>query len=136
MATPSLGMCIPSRIQLGVFIYCPVDWIHRFFVVFFFFLLLWSKNIGSNSVSGFQLTGGADCAEFHFNAHELYLDVDGEEMDRYQVRGELTEDGTDITFEASKEFKVEYIKLTLTPINNDNRYFKPGLPFVDQVCET
>ena len=61
---------------------------------------------------------------------------EGARLAKFQVRGELTEEGTDVTFDASKDFKVEYTKMKLSTENQISKYFKPGLPFVDQVCGT
>ena len=80
------------------------------------------------------MTGGADCAEFRFTNEELHLDLQrGRRVGRYQVRAELAEAGTDITSDATKDFEVQYTKMKLTTEDKDSKYFKPGLPFVDQV---
>ena len=85
-------------------------------------------------VSDFQLIGSAGCAEFHFSADDLQLNVTFRRRG-YLVRGQLTEEGTNVTQEVSKELNVEYVKMRLITGNQRNKHFKPGLPYIDQVRE-
>ena len=52
---------------------------------------------------------------------------------RLMVHAELTETGTDSWFQTTKEFYVEHAKAMLTSDFTNSKYFKPGLPFIDQV---
>ena len=80
------------------------------------------------------MTGDEPCAQFQFRASELDL----EEPDRYRlrrihVRAEFTEAGTDVTLKATKDFEVEYTKMKLSSDSTYTKYFKPDLPYIDQV---
>ncbi|XP_043217950.1 pregnancy zone protein-like isoform X6 [Amphibalanus amphitrite] len=81
-----------------------------------------------------NVTGDSPCAEFRLSADELGLGGDQyPRIRRYELFAELTEAGTDVTLEATKQFKVEYDRLKLSTDSRYNKYFKPGLPFLDQI---
>ena len=80
------------------------------------------------------MTGDEPCAQFRFRASELGLkEIDRYGLIRIQVRAEFTEAGTDVTLEGTKDFEVEYTKMKLSSVSTYSKYFKPGLPYIDQV---
>ncbi|XP_037082580.1 alpha-2-macroglobulin-like [Pollicipes pollicipes] len=75
-------------------------------------------------------TSGDDCVVFHVRSGDLSFGFKSRSL---EVTAELTEDGTDVTINSTKTFTVEYQKLKLDTENQRSKYFKPGLPFADQI---